>query len=109
MDPPNSLMQRFWNTGAGLLFDVCGYSKTKSVLFRLKHTPFLEFYQRTKNGEVLNDSIVFKDTRNPVSLADPLLDNLFSVKGCKVSSMEVMMKYYQADAKARHPFLCSHT
>ena len=63
---------------------------------------FFEYYQRTINGDVLNDNIAFKDTCNPQIVADPLLDNLFAVKGCTLSSMHVMMKYHQADAKARH-------
>ena len=73
----------------------------KSVLFRLRHCHHLEFYLQTINGNVLNDSLEFKDTRNLISLADPLIDQLFSVKGCKLSCLEVMMKYYKADVKAQ--------
>ena len=70
------------------------------MLFKLRHCHHLEFYLRTNDGNVLNDDIKFQDTGNPARLADPLLDQLFLMKGCKLSCLEIMMKYYKADAKA---------
>jgi hypothetical protein len=95
-----ALLDHFWGGGAGLRFHVCGYSRHKSVLFKLRHCHHLEFYLRTKDGNVLNDDIKFQDTSNPARLADPLLDQLFLMKGCKLSCLEIMMKYYKADANA---------
>ena len=71
-------MQYSWDAGGGLCFDVCGYSRNNLVLFRLRHCHYLEFYQRTIDGEVLNDGLEFKDTHNPDGLADPLPHQLFS-------------------------------
>ena len=83
-----------------LRFSMCGYSRHKTVLFKLQHCHHLEFYLRTVDGNVLNDEIAFQDTSNPGNLSDPLLDQLFMMKGCKLSCLEVLMKYYKADAKA---------
>ena len=101
MDPLKTTLDHFWSAGAGLRFDVCGYNKSNSALFHLRHLPYFEFYERTTDGHVLNDSIQFKDTRNPIKIADPLLDQLSAVNGCKISTMEVIMIFYQADAKMR--------
>ena len=95
-----ALLDHFWGSGAGLRFHICGYSTNKSVLFKLRHCHHLEFYLRTNDGNVLNDDIKFQDTGNPARLADPLLDQLFLMKGCKLSCLEIMMKYYKADAMA---------
>jgi hypothetical protein len=94
-------MQHFWDAGAGLRFKMCGYSNQKSALFKLRHLAHFEFYKRTVDGAVLNDNIDFAPTRNPDALAEPLIEQLFLVKGCKMSTMEVMMKFYRADATAR--------
>ena len=95
-----ALLDHFWGSGAGLRFHICGYSTNKSVLFKLRHCHHLEFYLRTNDGNVLNDDIEFQYTGNPARLADPLLDQLFLMKGCKLSCLEIMMKYYKADAMA---------
>ena len=70
------------------------------MLFKLQHCHHMEFYLRTADGNVLNDDIAFQDTSNPENLSDPLLDQLFMMKGCKLLCLEVLMKYYKADAKA---------
>ena len=67
----------------------------------IRHLAHFEFYKRTVDGAVLNDDIDFAPTKNPDSLAEPLIEQLFAVKGCKMSTMEVMMKFYRADATAR--------
>ena len=100
INPLVSLMERFWLTGAGLLFNLHGYSKYKTMMIWLKHAPYFEFYQRTLDGSVLNDSIVFPDSHSTEALAACLLANLFAVKGYKLLSTKVMLKFYQADAKA---------
>ena len=59
---------------------------------------------RSTNAELMggvNNAIGFINNCNPNLLAKPLVEQLFSVKGCKLSTVEVMMKFHRADAKAR--------
>ena len=109
INPPMSLMERFWLTGAGLLFNLCGYSKGRTMLIWLKYAPYFKFHQRKLYGSVLNSSIFFPDTCSTKALAAPLLDNLFAVKGCKLSSTKVMLKLHQADAKASQRVIAAMT
>ena len=73
-----------------------------------QHAPHIGFYQRTLDGNVLNGYITFPE-KKATALAVPLLDNLFNVKGCKLSSYEVMLKFYQADAKASRRVIAAMT
>ena len=98
LDPPTDLLQHFWNAGTGLRFQMCEYSHSQSALLKLSHIAYCEFYQCTVDGAVLNDDAIgFTDTRNPNLPTEPLIEQLFAVKGCKLSTMEAMIKLYRSE------------
>ena len=80
-----------WND-IGLNVELCGYTRSKSALLKLRYIGYLEVYQLACDGSVLNNQLSFAAG----DLDEQLVNHLWSVNGCSVSSIEVMMKYYNA-------------
>ena len=95
------VVEAMWKADAGLNVQVCGYSSRKTALIKFKHIPFVDLFQAHPDGCILNDEVKFPNTKNPARLVDPFLDELSKSRGCKVGSLEVLMKYYRAESTAK--------
>ena len=81
----------FDGKGVGINVEVCGFPTSKKALLKFKHIAPVEIYQLNTKS-VMNDSLGFKKSGD---LDDPLLRQLWLVRGDTSSSIELMMKYYQ--------------
>jgi len=84
---------------AGFMVDVCGYTRSATALLKLKFLGYVEVFQRVVDGLILNDKLCFARSGD---IKDPLLKQLWLVKGCTTLTIEVMMKYYQSNAYRLH-------
>ena len=99
---PESVIDAHWKGDAGINVELCGYSKRMTALLRLRIIPYIEIYKLVSENEVLDDLIKFPVVgANHDGLADPLIKNLCEVKGCVVSTIEVLMKYYRASSNSK--------
>ena len=80
----------------GINVEVCGYPQNEKVLLKLKHIHALEIYQISPRDAQLNDGLRFESNGD---IDEPLLRQLWFVKGCTTSTIELMMKYYQESSK----------
>ena len=75
---------------------VCGYIlglTAHSTSLKLKYLGYVEIFQRAVDGSLLNDELFFARSGD---IKDPLLKQLWFIKGCTTSTIEVMMKHYQS-------------
>jgi len=99
---PETVINAHWNGDAGINVELCRYSKRMTALLRLRSIPYIEIYKLVSENEVLDDLIKFPTvSANHDGLADPLIKNLWEVKGCVVSTIEVLMKYYRASSNCK--------
>ena len=115
MDSPDkSQVDLVWSQGAGINVVVCNYSRMRSVLLQLKDIAFLEIHRLTfpagdghghdhdhdVNPSCLNSRILFPKAPRPENLVRPFLDLLEAVRGCRISTIETLWKYYRAERLA---------
>ena len=94
-----SYINLIWSQGAGIYVELCGYTKSRTAILKFQHLAYIEVYSLTSDGMFLNDNIKFPHARRE-SLVKPLHELLAESNGCRLSTMEVLMKYYRADSNA---------
>ena len=80
----------------GINVEVCGYPLNQRTLIKFKHISAIEIYECVPSDSVLNDGLSFNPSGD---IDEPLLSQLWLVRGCTSSSIELMMKYYQESSK----------
>jgi hypothetical protein len=87
---------------------ICGYSRRYSVLLQLRDIGLMEIHRLTSpvgdgvefNRSCLNSRITFPKTTRPENLMGSFLALIENVRGCRISTIEVLWKYYRAEGQA---------
>jgi hypothetical protein len=107
-DPDKTQINLVWNQGAGINVVICGYSRRYSVLLQLRDIGLMEIHRLTSpvgdgvefNRSCLNSRITFPKTTRPENLMGSFLALIENVRGCRISTIEVLWKYYRAEGQA---------
>jgi len=92
--PDRPTITQYWNQGAGINVVICGYTTQLPILLQLKYLAFLELYMTHHSTCYTNDHITFSHNSTPANLVRPFIEELNEYNGCRVSTAEIIMKYY---------------
>ena len=94
--PDRPTVTQYWNQGAGINVVICGYTTQLPILLQLKYLAFLEIYMTRHSTCYTNDHITFSHNTTPANLVRPFVEQLKEYNGCRVSTAEIVLKYYRA-------------
>ncbi len=94
--PDSPTITQYWNQGTGINVVICEYTTQLPVLLQLKYLAFLEVYMKRHLECYTNNKIFFSHNSTSTNLAQPFAEQLNEYKGCRISTAEIIMKYYRA-------------
>jgi hypothetical protein len=92
---------RYYDSGHGIHIELCGCVKKCGFLIPFNSLPYIELYHYTTNSRVLNEHIMFPNAYSPWGLLQLLSGYSTLFNRCQTSMMEICLKYYCAESKAK--------